>query len=434
MRSILTLSLALTLLPLAASAADSGNAEMRSELSYGYGSRMQSSMQSQLELLPALDLSLNRSIALKTSVRLRVDAEEALEPGRPDLDNYAPGSKPLYLGTAGTAELRDLFIEFSTGNGLFRLGKQQVNWGRLDGIKVLDLVNPQDFREFILDDFADSRIGLWSAYLDLSLGNWRAELAVIPDGTGHQIPVPGAWFELSAPRFRFGSDSDSPAPPIVTESPGHALDQTAAGLRLSRQFGTLELGLVAYTGNDPEPLGRLIPAQAGVILERFYERRDAYGFSLDMPLGAIVIRAEYAWQPSRVFNTRSGPALDTIALDQHRSAIGIDVDGPLGVFINVQYLDDTISDAPAELVRPGRDRIATLYLRRAFAYDSVILSARSYYSFTDRDYLIAAGLSYALTDDTSIGISAETHGGTTDGLFGQFEDRDRITLNLRHTF
>ena len=186
------------------------DASLDTDLSYGYSRTTSSTMQGLMELVPSLDLGFGESTSLVTSVRLRADAKDELEPGRPDLDTYAPGSRPLELGDAGTAELRDFYFEFRSANGVARIGKQQIVWGRLDGIKVLDLVNPQDFREFILDDFADSRISLWSAYFDYNLGSWRAELALIPDGTGHTIPGEGAWFELTAPRFRYGAAPGQP--------------------------------------------------------------------------------------------------------------------------------------------------------------------------------------------------------------------------------
>ena len=415
-------------------AAEVESAALETDLSYGYSRATSTTMQGLIELLPSLDLALSEESSLIMSARLRADAKDELEPGRPDLDSYAPGSRPLQLGNTGTAELRDFYFEWRSANGLARLGKQQIVWGRLDGIKVLDLVNPQDFREFILDDFADSRISLWSAYFDYNLGNWRAELALIPDGTGHMIPGAGAWFELTAPRFRFGAAVGQPGLPVVTDQPGHSIDEAAAGLRLSRQFNNLELALVAYSGNDPEPLGRLVVADGAPAVERFYERRDAFGVSVDMGLGSAVLRAEYAFQPDRTFNTRSIGSLDTIGLDQHRAAIGLDIDGPLGVFVNVQYLVDTIAAAPDDLVRPDRDRVATLYLRRSFAYDSVILSARWYHSFTDDDDLAAVSLEHEINDSTSIELAAQFFSGIEAGLFGQFRDRDRLTLSLSHTF
>ena len=415
-------------------AAEVENAALETDLSYGYSRATSATMQGLMELMPSLDLGMSDNTSLVMSARLRADAKDELEPGRSDLDSYTSGSRPLQLGNTGTAELRDFFFEWRSANGLARLGKQQIVWGRLDGIKVLDLVNPQDFREFILDDFADSRISLWSAYFDYNLGNWRAELALVPDGTGHMIPGAGAWFELTAPRFRFGAAIDQPTLPVIIAEPSHALDESAAGLRLSRQFNNLELALVAFTGNDPEPLGRLIVANGAAAVERFYERRDAFGFSVDVGLGSAVLRAEYAYQPDRTFNTRSPGALDAVALGQHRGAIGLDMDGPAGIFINIQYLVDTISAAPADLVRTDQDRLATLYLRRSFAYDSVVVAARWYHSFTDDDDLAALSIEYTISDSTSIELAAQYFSGVEEGLFGQFRNRDRITLGLSHTF
>ncbi len=422
------------LLPLVSGAAEVRYASLDVDLGWGYSNEANSTMQGLLELTPSIDLSLSDRAAFVASARLRVDAEDNLEPGRPNLDSYAPGSRPLQLGDSGTAELRDFYFEYRSTNGLARFGKQQIAWGRLDGIKVLDLINPQEFREFILDDFASSRISLWSAYFDYNLGSWRAELALIPDGTGHAIPDQGAWFELTAPRFRYGAEPGQAGLPVITDEPGHSIDDAAAGLRLSRQFNTLELALVAYTGNDPEPLGRLTSSGGSPVVERFHKRRDAFGFSADMGLGSTVLRAEYAYQPDRVFNRRSAAGLETVALDQHRGAIGLDVDGPLGIFVNAQYLVDSISRAPGDLVRPDRDRLATLYLRRSFSYDTIVVAARWYYSFTDEDELTALSIEYALNDSTSIELAAQSFSGARNGLFGQFEDRDRITLSLSHTF
>ena len=407
---------------------------LSSDLSYGYSSELDASMQGVATFLPSLDIKLAESTSLVASARVRLDAADELEPGRPSLESYASASRPLALGTTGTAELRDFYFEFVSASGLARFGKQQIVWGRLDGIKVLDLLNPQEFREFILDDFAESRISLWSAYLDYNIGNWRAELAVIPDATGHSVPDSGAWFELTAPRFRFGAEPDAPDLPTVSRSPGHSLDEAAAGLRLSRQLGLSELAFVAYSGTDPEPLGRVIDINGTPTVEQYYERRDAFGFSVDMGLGAVVLRAEYAYQPERTFNYRPSNQLVTIELDQQRAAVGLDIDGPLGIFINMQYLVDAVSDAPAELVRPARDRIGTLYLRKAFGYDKFVLEARWYHSFSDADRLASVSFEYAFSDSTSFRLAAHTFEGVESGLFGQFTGRDRVTLTLRHTF
>ncbi len=414
-----------------AHAADSISLTMPLGMAYGSATDSSDTVQGQLEGRPRLDVQFAPATSLVLSGRLRLDAEDRLEPGELTRDNYASLSRPIAFGSAGSLELRDFYLEHRTDRGIIRFGKQQIVWGRLDGLKVLDLVNPQDFREFILDDFDQSRIGLWSAYADYSFGPWRAELALVPDGTGHATPESNAWFELRAPRFRYGAPPDGASPPVTSLRPGHGINDAAAGLRLSRQFDLLDLSLVAYSGLDPEPLGRVL--NTGV-LERFYRRRGAFGFSAETAFGSLALRAEYAYQPKRVFNTRSPLGLGLQRLGQHRAGVGLDWNAPGDFFVNVQYLVDSVDDAPGDLVRPAKDRVATVFLRRTFAYDTLTASLRWYRSLEDRDHMASMTLEYDWTEETTLRISAETFGGSREGLFGQFSDRDRLTLGVEYTF
>ncbi len=426
-------SLALAALGAASAAAQ----ELRSlrlplDLSVGVGAG--DVMQLLGEAIPRLELDLGEDSGIVLSARLRLDGEEELEPGTPALDSYAPLSEPLTLGSAGTLELRDAYWESRFDAGIARLGKQQIVWGRLDGLKVLDVLNPQSFREFIVDDFGDSRISLWSAYVDVFAGAWRVEAALIPDYTAHEIPEPGAWFELTAPRFRFGAGPGEPALPLVTDRGRSAAEDGALGLRLSRPLGRLDLSAIAYSGSDHEPLGRLRAAQGGAVVERYHERRELFGASAETSLGAFALRAEASLQPSRTFNTRGDGGLATARADQVSAGIAADVDGPLGLLINLQFLWDEVLDAPVALVRPDRDRVATVFLRRTFAYETLELEARWYHALDDGDDLYRVALAYDLGDNSSLYLGGDWFTGTASGLFGQFAARDRVVLGFRHTF
>jgi len=70
------------------------------------------------------------------------------------------------------------------------LGRQQNVWGKADGLKVLDLVNPQDFRELILDDFDDSRIPLWAVNAEIPVAEVVVPLVWIPeDCEAHKLSL-----------------------------------------------------------------------------------------------------------------------------------------------------------------------------------------------------------------------------------------------------
>ena len=95
----------------------------------------------QLMIEPELETTVGDDSSITTIVRLRTDAK----------DNLSPGDH-------NQAELREFYLDTRVGDSIVMLGKQQVVWGKSDGLKVLDIVNPQDFREFILDDFVLHRV------------------------------------------------------------------------------------------------------------------------------------------------------------------------------------------------------------------------------------------------------------------------------------
>jgi hypothetical protein len=405
-----------------------------SRLTYGYGTQDNESMQSIIDLEPSLEVMFSPAVNLSLSTRLRFDGDDEIEPGKPQRDNYSSISKPLAFGSDGSAELRDAYLEISLPRAQARVGKQQIVWGKLDGIKILDVLNPQDYREFILSDFDESRISLWSAYLDLSLGEWRAELAFLPDATGHAIPERGAWFELTAPRFRYGVSGPANSVPVITDHSNDIIDDSGMALRLSRPVGPVDISAVAYSGLDFQPLGQVIVRDGNPTLEQFYKRRELFGASAEYSWGPVAVRAEAAVQPERKFNTRDGAQLSTVSRDQLQLALAADIQGPLDVFINLQFLIDEVDDAPNTLVRPKKDRIVTAYLRRQFSYDVFSATFRAYHSLEDNDSMFSAKLGYKLTDDTELQLGADGFDGDREGLFGQFSDRDRITLGVEHTF
>jgi len=426
--------LALSGLLLLAAPVVAGNARMAldSALLYGVNPTDARSVQRELRLVPELELEGSRW-RLRLSGRARFDDADHLEPEESDTALYSGASAPLTVGDAGTLELRDAYLEGYLGRQLLRLGKQQIVWGALDGIKVLDALNPQSFREFILEDFGSSRTTLWSAYLDLTVADWRAELALIPDASMHRLPGPGAFFELRAPRFRFGAAPGAAGLPVASDGPVLSVTEGTAALRLSRSLGSVDLRLVALSGNDFEPLGRIRPVDGGAQLERFSRRRSLYGLGLEGAFGTIAWRTEVAFQPQRDVNVRTPAGLDTVQRDQWRGAVGLDWAAPLDLFINLQYLIDDLDSGPESLLRPSRDHVFTAFLRRGFNYDRITAELRWYGESGRNDGLGKASLSWR-SGNTALTLAGETFYGDRRGLFGQFRERERVTLTLEHQF
>ena len=72
--------------------------------------------------------------------------------------------------------LRELYVDTEVGEEeevSLRIGKQQVVWGTADGMKLLDIINPTDYREMAQNSMDESRIPVWmiNAETDLEDGS-----------------------------------------------------------------------------------------------------------------------------------------------------------------------------------------------------------------------------------------------------------------------
>lgn len=408
-------------------------------VSYAVGTRNHENQRSRLEFAPQLDLALSRVDRFRASLRMRYDGSYPI--GDDSLNTYYSSISELWrIEEHGSLELRDFYWERPLGTAFMRVGKQQIVWGALDGIKLLDVINPQSLQDFILDEFSESRISLWSALFDIPLGPIRLELAWVPDNTSHELPAAGSSFSFVAPRFRFGfpryADTESVMP--VTERDDHPWDGQTVGARASVFASGWDIAISAVSGNDPLPVGSLQQLDGEPRLVSQYKHRDIYGVSLQKSFSAFAFRTEAALRRGRAFNALASSmnpsTLRIVDKDQLGVAVALDWNAPADIFVNLQLFYDEVIDAPNDLVRPAYETLSTLFLRRMFLYDTLAAELRWYSVMGRRDELFRAALSYAVADDTSIRGGVDLFYGSQDGIFGQYEDSSRFVLSLEKTF
>lgn len=128
-------------------------------------------------------------------------------------DDLNPQDKEDY---GAYLDLREAVLDISAGNMDVHLGRQQVVWGKTDGLRVLDVVNPLDLRDNGASEFLDQRIPLWMANAEVYIGSdFSLQLLLIPDLRFHkleELPFPeGATVkstrepETRAKNFEYGA-------------------------------------------------------------------------------------------------------------------------------------------------------------------------------------------------------------------------------------
>ena len=104
--------------------------------------------------------------------------------------------------------LREAYVDTALGPVEFRLGKQQIVWGTADGIKLLDIINPTDFREFNQNTFEDSRIPLWMGKAELPVGEAGNMQFVASQARTNRIPgLTFSWDDRGHPFIAKGVDT-----------------------------------------------------------------------------------------------------------------------------------------------------------------------------------------------------------------------------------
>lgn len=387
------------------------------------------------ELLPGVEVAFDEGIRFTAKGRFRYDAFDELEPGSPSQDTTSPESRRLRFSSNSEAELREFFFEIPTDFAYFIVGKQQTVWGQSDGLKVLDVVNPQDFREFILDDFEDSRIPLWTLKAEIPLDDVLAELVWIPDNTYNDIPEPGAAFAFRSPSLVpvappgtsfVLDDPDRPDRPILDSDIGLRLSAFVDGWDLSFNY--------LYHYDDSE-----IPFQdrasfPTVVIEPEFRRTHLIGGTFSNAFGDFVVRGEAAFSTNSYFVTDDPNNADGIEESpDFNYVLGLDWYGLRDTLISGQLFQDIIINNTEGVTRDRTETTITLLARRSLLNDRLALELQWLQGLNVGDGLVRPKVQYDFTDSVTVWGGADVFYGSSRGLFGQFDGRSRLVLGVALT-
>jgi len=411
--------------------------DLNVEAAYAIGTDQREQVQQAVSIEAEATVRASKTLLLHVGARVSFDFAELLRPNRDDERVFAYangfGRRPA-VGDKGDIEFRELFLEWQQGERRIRVGRQQLVWSSLDGVSPF-AVNPSDFHEFILNDETERQQPQWGVYFDLPVGSWRLESAALLDSSVHDIPDPGAWFEFTAPQFRFGLPLEEPtrAVDIETQLPDTIRDATYA-LQASRALGNTRIVFAGLIGNEYEAVGELEQGAAAPVLTRTFPRRQLAKIGLETGAGSIVFRGELVGQFGKVMNVRDGGDLAATEVDVWALGIGTDLNLPHDLFMNLQLLLERVRHASEGLVKPERNDLLTITLQRAFLYETLVLKWRWFRDLELGDSLSQASLNYSPSDTMTVELLGAWFSGSPAGRFGQFDRQDLIRLTLRYSF
>ncbi|MFT7246929.1 MAG: hypothetical protein ACI82A_004309 [Candidatus Azotimanducaceae bacterium] len=384
-----------------------------------------------------LNGALGTNTALTSIIRARAFGSNGLYPNHPEQSTMSAASKRLYVGSAFQLELRELYIDFSFENANLRLGKQQVVWGQADGLKLLDVVNPQDFSRFILDEFDQSRIPIWMVNFELFLPIGDLQLLWIPDASVHNLASRDTTYEFNAPFANIPADVAYSVEDA--EHPDNLIQDGDIGTRLLIFKGGWDLTFNYLYHYDDFPVMRRALTNNGLIFSPDYERTHTLGFTASNAFGDFILRSEFGYNSDKyistntlfdnpVSNNRGGH--DGVQSSRELGyVVGLDWTGLTDTFISIQLFQSILLD-DGDYVRDRTDTNVSLLVRRYFLNESLKIELLGIHHQNDGDRLVRLSADYELTSNTTLGFFSDSFDGESNELYGQFDDKDRIGFKV----
>lgn len=387
---------------------------------------------------PEINLNFGNGIKFTTIVKITNETNQQISHKNVSRDGYVSINKPVLVGDNSSIELRELYIEKSIGDHYLKLGKQQVVWGKADGLKILDIVNPQSFKEFILEPFIDSRIPIWIIKYEASISdNSDIQILWIPDNTSHALPANDATFAFQSNRLV----PDTPEgvqiaiQPLAT--PCLSIKNSDVSLRWSAFINGWDLTLnYLYHYDDQAVLSTqqlIIENRIALTIQPELKRSHLLGGSFSNTFDDITLRGELGYSTDKYFIGADPRNSDIYVKGQEVSyVLGVDWYGLSDSLLSLQFFQGRIFDISTVVSKPKVDTTLTLLAQTKLWNDTLHLETLLLKNMHHHDSLLRTKIVYDFNDQTKISLYLDRFSGNKNGLFGQFDSNDRIMFSYEY--
>jgi len=337
--------------------------------------------------------------------------------------------------------LREALLTAGSGDFDVRVGRQQIVWGEAIGTFVTDIVNPKDFREFVLPDFSELRIPIWALDVTYRLADGISLEGVwTPDTRPNKLPKQGAEFQFARIPFRFRN----PVVRLPDDQDEFSLARSEGGVRLSVLRGGWDLALIYYDQADKSPVffQRRVAQPSGpdvIVIDLQHPRLHIVGATLGKSFEPVVVRAEAALSVGKRYETTDPLDADgVVRRDTLDWLVGVDYTWFDTVDTALQLSQKVLMGSATNLTRPGvaAEVTTSLSLRVTTGFfDNTLNPTVLFVVGVNRgDLRVSPRLDYLVSDSVTLSVGADLFEGPRQTLYGQFDRNDRVTFTTTWRF
>jgi hypothetical protein len=374
---------------------------------------------------------------------------------------------PRYFSEKPENIVNEAYVDAYLGNLTVSAGKKKIVWGKGDELHVVDLINANDYRDFIFPKYIDRRIAepLFQVTYNVSEIPLQVEAVWTPTMTADWIPSSGNWVPAQAAALKslleqyvgytystiyspVGSTNTLLATQYLAEHssaeaflPNTAsLDYSQYALRATGTVGIFDWGLSYYLGHFKTPsVTYRVTGSYITNVELTYDRLQVFGLEGAFALGPWNVRMEGAYYLTKDIEG------DDPAVKNNRLAwvAGFDIDIPIhNVNLNMQtqgvYLlgsgYDTIGDVDYNSEGYRSDNKLVVKVSDSFDHERIKPSVKAIYGVEYNEYLLIPEVDWKLADELYVNLQAGWFFGDSHGAFDTFMENDFVKLTARYNF
>jgi hypothetical protein len=378
--------------------------------------------------------------------RFQLNAEGGLGPrvkwklgGRVDVDPIYYGSD-FYLPDVKKDQRLDFFwrenyIDFEAAGWDFRVGAQNIVWGEVVGLFFADVVSALDTRDFVLPSFDIIRIPQWAARAEYFKGDSHIEFIWIPVPTYNVIGKPGADF--------YPAPLPSPTPEGQAalfkdpQRPARGWGEGNYGVRANTLVKGWDVAAFYYRSYSRDPTFYRVPSSAigqPYVFQPLHDRIWQVGGTVSKDFGEVVLRGEAVYTSGQRYAS-SDPLAPSgvVRATTVNYIVSAEVPLPRDARLNVQAFQ--------RFYPGGRDSVALDFGNFGA---SVLLSGKLgaavepellwVQTFGGGGGMIRPRVSWLPWRNLRLSTGVDVFTGPQDGLFGRYNNRDRVYAELRYDF
>lgn len=308
------------------------------------------------------------------------------------------------------ADVRELTAAWRSSDTTFTIGAQQLNWGRMDILRVTDVINPVDQHDLFHEELPEAKLALWMANMEWQNGSRTLQVIATP-----QVPV-----DRLAQRWG--------GLPVEVTEPRNSLSNSTLAVRYGFEALGWNVDALAIRGWQPTPKLSPVMDARGPHLQGVVFRQNSIGFSADKPIGGTVLRLEGLVARLKPHDT---PETLTVG-DRRQVSLGAGIDVRVNDwFIAGQVIAQNERDT---LEGMSHNNYESVTVQRKWMQDRFAVRALHIHETRGSSSWTSLQASYELTPNQLMQVQADRFKGDPAQPFGGFGKRSRIALTMRLVF